>query len=467
MYIHQSRQNTQSSTNSTWSRTSDGSGVSRSSTATSFDDDLDKAYYSSDHPTPIPLERTKKHYHQQYDDGVSVSVHSFYSEDRNYFGEPEDVEYISYQPEYESTSSSSINAIPTDSSSFAALFPTDKRINIQHPDTTDGNGSLVLSREVSGGHGKVNMELFHLRVKDMSERKFSLRRYCRDSERELCKSYICNEPPLGQRPTLSRSVSNALSALKRTNSDSSHKSQKSTASQKSIDNMKLVRQDSGYETQSDCESDIEEEEEEEHVAPTLGPKNTIKLEFGNYMRMEVERSTDVAPAKKHWDFEYWGNKYSWRRESKQDAVLGKSYSYFLQERKNGREMARIISQPRTKKEQKAEQAMGGWVPPCTLIIHDEEALTKAELADVCVATGMMVLVDDCCRRREKQQKAAGKPKYAVEFVTPKKMVEHMMGKKLENESSRPSTPKRTGTSKSDKLPASPLRWHMPATSHTF
>ena len=139
MYIHQSRQNTQSSTNSWESRQSsrsNGSQESRSSTATSFnEEEIDKAYYS-EQATPLALHRTPKHKeHIRYDDDISVSVCSFDSQESQepcYFDEPQ--EYHSYQPTYEPTyaSSRSLRPEPTCPETYPDYFPTANRLSITH-----------------------------------------------------------------------------------------------------------------------------------------------------------------------------------------------------------------------------------------------------------------------------------------------------------------------------------------------
>ncbi|KAK5240216.1 hypothetical protein LTR40_013985, partial [Exophiala xenobiotica] len=73
---------------------------------------------------------------------------------------------------------------------FGELFPSTKRILIQHDDTSpDGNLNLRADTEVTVSQGrKVKLTLFHLRMYDLADRQFSLRRYQRQSGRELCSS---------------------------------------------------------------------------------------------------------------------------------------------------------------------------------------------------------------------------------------------------------------------------------------
>lgn len=474
MYIHQSRQNTQSSTNSWQSSRSNGSQESRSSNATSFDDDIDKAYYS-EQATPLALHKTPKHI--RYDDGISVSVCSFDSQESEepcYFDEPQ--EYHSYQPTYEPTyaSSNSFEVIPTSPEDYPNYFPTHNRLNIQHDNSRDGNMNLIVTTEVPEGGRKVNKQLFHLRMHDLTARHFSVRRYCRESGREVCTSTVKKASAVGQRPTIGRSVSSALSALRRTNSGGSHKSDKSIKCNAS--NVKIIRQDSGYETESSAiESDIEDEEEEDvsdSSAQVKGPSNNLKLEFSNYAQVELTRKGDKKS--KHWDFEYWGIHYTWKRKVDHDSVLGKQFSYHLIRIDTQQEAARIMPSLRTAEEQKEEELMGGWIPPCTMWIHDEEILkAQADVAEAVVAAGLITLTDDCVRRLEKKRDAAKKPlsrgvsirvgkdeRLNIELMGPKALIRAMSSKskKHDKESSRPDTPKRTGT----KMATSPLKHHVPA-----
>jgi len=97
------------------------------------------------------------------------------------------------QPEYEVPPERaeifSPNSIPTKPSEFAELFHAGRRIHIEHDDSTpDGNMNLCLDTEISISGQRWKMTLFHLRMRDLRDRQFSLRRHCRDSGREVCKS---------------------------------------------------------------------------------------------------------------------------------------------------------------------------------------------------------------------------------------------------------------------------------------
>ena len=300
----------------------------------------------------------------------------------------------------------------------------------------------------------------------------------------MCSSDLTIKKPsavqLAHRPTLGRSVSNALSSLRRTNSGGSHKSSKSTTSEHSNNSLKIITQDSGYETEEDAfetESQFEEEEEasDSSTTQTKLPSNNLKLEFSNYAQSTLSRKGDKKS--KHWDFEYLCEHYTWKRKVDNDGVLGKQYSYHLIRNDTQQEAARIMPNIRTKEEQEHETEMGGWIPPCTMWIHDEDILAAdADKAEAMVATGLIALTDDNVRRLEKKRDAAAKAKsglsrsvsfkfgkkgeLVIDFLNYSALMNHMLGKRIKQD--RPATPKRiTG----GKIPTSPLKHHEIGRAH--
>ncbi|KAM0796081.1 hypothetical protein BDR22DRAFT_567082 [Usnea florida] len=110
---------------------------------------------------------------------------------------------------------------------------------IRHDSTTiDGNMNLRVdtkARELDGG--KIDLQLFHLRMYDVKRREFSLRRYSRDSGREVCiSSRKYTKPSVIRRPGLPWSMSNAFSSWL-------SKSESKTSATTS-----LKRHDSGYDS---------------------------------------------------------------------------------------------------------------------------------------------------------------------------------------------------------------------------
>lgn len=258
-------------------------------------------------------------------------------------------------------------AIPTTPRDFAELFPTGKRISIRHDDATiDGNMNLRVDTQVEErGHRKQSYTLFHLRMQDLRTREFSLRRYCRESGREVCHSIRkYQKPPAEKRPVLQR-ASTALASLVKSDS------RPSTSSG-------LKRSDSGYESVPGM---VEEDEAEADPRPkavgyakgrALIPTNTIKLEFSNYAHLDVKRRG--AKSYKRYAFEYWGHDYSWKRIVKKENNH-EIISYYLVRDDNDKEpLAHICPVRLTSQEAHEEQARGGWVPPCYMRITDEQIL---------------------------------------------------------------------------------------------
>lgn len=214
---------------------------------------------------------------------------------------------------------------------------------------------------------KEKIQLFHLRMQDLKKRDFSLRRYERASGREVCKSSRkYQDPPVAKRPaTLSRSVSNAFATFKkpefkRTNSASSTQSSKS--------HKGLKRQDSGYASGEDGD-DFEAFMKKSKAIKV--PTNTTKLEFSNYAQVEVKRRG--AKSSKRYEFEYWGYNYTWKRVVKTDGA-GKEVSFHLYKGDSGPAVARIVPDLRDPAQVKEAARNGGWVPPCSMWIHDQSVL---------------------------------------------------------------------------------------------
>ncbi|RAR13704.1 hypothetical protein DDE83_002889 [Stemphylium lycopersici] len=343
------------------------------------------------------------------------------------------------------------DAIPTTPRDFGELFPTSKRISIRHDDSTlDGNMNLRVDTQVEErGHRKQNYTLFHLRMQDLRTRQFSLRRYCRDSGREVCHSTRKYQKPAAEmRPVLQR-ASTALASLVKSDS------RPSTSSG-------LKRADSGYDSVHFGVRPNHDDEPAESRPKAVGyskgraliPTNTIKLEFSNYAHLDVKRRG--AKSYKKYAFEYWGNDYSWKRiVKKQGRDQQESVSYYLVRDDNDKEpLAHICPVRVTPSEAHEEAARGGWVPPCYMRITDEKILgLDSDISDVVIATGLMALVDDCIKRRfhSKQTTQMHIPllrntsfKMAnLEYIGPKRLIDEVFNRK----------PQEGGTSKRQSPPA--------------
>lgn len=258
-------------------------------------------------------------------------------------------------PAYENESFPS-TAIPSTPADFAAHFPSTRRLNIKHDDATlDGNMNLRIDTEIKDSEGHpFDLTLFHLRMHDLKNREFSLRRYCRDSGREVCHS---SRKPC-KKPGLQRSMSDKLSSLR----------PKSEA--KTFAHQGLRRNDSGYGSLFGDELDEESIKEPPKSTSSIpSPSNTIHLEFSNYAHVDIARRG--IKSSKRYEFEYWGTQYAWKRLVSRTGS-SKETSYHLVDMGSSRPIAHIVPSPMTKAEAQEEEAMGGWVPPCSMCISDEK-----------------------------------------------------------------------------------------------
>lgn len=263
-------------------------------------------------------------------------------------------------------------AIASNPPSFGELFPSTRKLTIRHDDTTvDGNMNVRVNTSISTGYGnRVEVILFHLRMYSLHNRNFSLRRYCRDSGRELCHSSRKQCRPTGEKISLQRPLSSALSSLRA-------KSEPDNTATSS-----LQRQDSGYKSGTeDCETVDEKSQSlgSFSMAQGLVPTNTILLEFSNYAHVEVKRRG--VQGMKHYDFEYWSTKYQWKRTVHKDGDA-KAISYHLLQSGSSKPVAHIYPEHLTPLEALEEQSKGGWVPPCSMWISDPSLFkTMNEVAE--------------------------------------------------------------------------------------
>lgn len=321
------------------------------------------------------------------------------------------------QPEYELPKDRrrayETEALPTTPPDFAKLFPTTRRILIQHDDSSsDGNMNVRVDAEALSGKGeKLKMTLFHLRMKNLYERQFSLRRYCRDSGREVCNSKKKYAKPLPvqakqtKRPSTKRSVTSTVHTVGR-------KSPR--------------RSDSGYESDDDAD-DIEEELRaftlNSEVKATI-PTNIVRLEFSNYAQVEVHRQRHGHD--KCYDFEYWGEPYTWKREVTEDE--GETiYSYELTNLRTNQCVAYIMPDKLDEKQSRLEAAQGTWIPPSSMRITDKDI--SADLGDVIVATGLIAITDDCIKRRWHNSRSARVTVPSGHRVQPSKVADVVFRKK--------------------------------------
>jgi hypothetical protein len=282
--------------------------------------------------------------------------------------------------------------------------------------------NLRIETEVLDGRHKVQLQLFHLRMQDLGKRQFSLRRYCRDSGREVCHSVRRYEIPEHERRSskiLSRSMSSALASLSLRNKDSPKRSSGSGSSLHS--HRSPHRQDSGYGgSQDDLDNHIEfDNDEDDDVSsfmsspchtekmkslPVPKPTNSIKLEFSNYAQVDL-RSPRPGKSSSHrqkYEFEYWGAHYVWKQSVARDhasATNAVSYHCVRSTKKGGKGtvVAHIVPVPCSAAQAREEEAAGAWVPRCEMWFTDKFLVggLASDVAEVAVATGLVALVDGC------------------------------------------------------------------------
>lgn len=277
---------------------------------------------------------------------------------------------ICYQPD----------ALACTPAEFAELFPSTRRILIQHDDSTpDGNLNLRADTELTLGKGhKVKVTLFHLRMYDLAERKFSLRRYQRQSGREVCSSKRKYVKPL-PRPTLAPKKHSFGVSFTKLNF-------------KKAFAVKPRLQDSQVDKDDAADEDIEVCTPQSDVEATI-PTDHIRIEFSNYAQVELRRGRRSDGSV--YDFEYWGETYSWRRTVYRDGTE-MVFSLEMVNLTTGNCLAHITPDQLSQRQSRKEAVQGGWIPPCSMRIIDKEV--SSDLGDVVIATGLISLTDDRIRR---------------------------------------------------------------------
>lgn len=260
---------------------------------------------------------------------------------------------------------------PATPDAFSRLFPSLDRLSIRHDDLTpDGNMNLRVDTVVPcSGRRPVTVQLFHLRMHDLARREFSLRRYCRDSGREVCNSKRAyGQPPPVSRPGFHRSMSNAFQSLKHPFRRSSMNSTHSHQKRPSTGNSSAAS--SSWDTASirsmRMRTDSWGSDRPPPPASSLVPTNSIKLEFSNYARVDVTRNEGKHGMQ--YGFEWWGHAYAWKRVF--DENLG-TVSYHLIRDGHGLPVAHITPETRSPNQVEEDEWAGGWIPPCHLLIADQ------------------------------------------------------------------------------------------------
>ncbi|KAF2763215.1 hypothetical protein EJ05DRAFT_472126 [Pseudovirgaria hyperparasitica] len=407
---------------------SDDSYYSRSTAPTDLD--VRQYDYLDRQLEPCNQEQYQQHSYEKSRESVQ-SVDTYTSTDEEEIEDADDERPAYEVPPYSHHEVYPTDAIPTTPQDFGRLFPSTKRLVIRHDDATmDGNMNLrVDTGYTTRDNRRLTMTLFHLRMHDLRSRDFSLRRYCRESGREVCHSIRKYEKPPADRPSLQRSMSSALGVF-RLKSDS----RPATASG-------MTRADSGYESVRNLSLDDDTPNgvaETSRRARQLIPTQTIKLEFSNYAHVNVKRRG--AGSNKRYTFEYWGIKYNWRRTVRKDGSLD-IICYHLMRDHDDAVVAQMVPMRLTLEQRHEEAAKGGWIPPSYLRILDPCVLeNKPDISDIVVSSALVALVDDNIKRRFHSKQTTqlqiplplsrnGSWKMNVDYVGPKRLIDEMFHKR--------------------------------------
>ncbi|KAK3324296.1 hypothetical protein B0T19DRAFT_227486 [Cercophora scortea] len=336
---------------------------------------------------------------------------------------------------------------------FAKLFPSLNRLTIRHDEfTPDGNMNLRVDTVVTGRR-RTAIQLFHLRMYDLAKREFSLRRYSRDSGREVCNSKrkfiepAAVKPRNEDRPTLKRSMTTAIKTLgggrpvlRRANSTALSGHTRPDTSDSSCDDE--LFSDLSNLSRLSLDSRIGKAKSQRPL-----PTNTIKLEFSNYARVDVHRRG--GKNNKRYEFEWWGHRYSWKRSV--DKQMGLVSFHLVRDGNANAPVAHIVPETRSPSQVDADKNAGGWIPPCFMWIADPTIVDAVtDVADVIMATGLMALVDDSIKENWQTKKVHHIPvpflaskAFNFEAPAPLSFMQHVFGRRHSNDyHSSPSSPLR-------------------------
>jgi hypothetical protein len=265
-----------------------------------------------------------------------------------------DVPHVAYVPE----------ALPSTPRDFQHLFQSAKSISIRHDDSTfDGNMNLRLDTMMDRRDGtRLPVTLFYFRMHDLKSRNFSIRRYSRDSGREVCHSIEKPELPASTtKAMLSKSLTSAWATITRQHSVSSRSSKSS-------------RGDDWF-----SDEDLDEDRDLSDAPKTSNPGDLIPIEFSNYAHVEIKRRG--RDSKRRYTFEYWGSKYYWKRQIITSGSITETMLHLYREGDDV-PLAHIMPYVLTAPQRHEESMKGGWVPPSSLWINDKSLIaSEADLAE--------------------------------------------------------------------------------------
>lgn len=333
---------------------------SSGSSAKSYASDHSKSTAPTNFSNPSPSKKTQINAVSKNTEESLSETATCASTGQSSVDEDEKDEPIEEEPDYEVMDRTQAyrpsDALPSNPGMFADLFPSSRKLLIRHDDSTlDGNMNLRIDTPIvrEGGH-QYDVTLFHLRVYDLHSRRFSLRRYCRDSGREVCHS--------SRKPSTSSSSSSSLNLLRQPWNNVLTSLRPKTV--KSTSNDKLEPAGVG--------------EEESHSSNNSNSKlsHTLMLEFSNYAHVELtQRGASGSKG-----YEYWSTRYQWKRRTRKQGDMQET-SYHLANSKTGKMIAHIIPSMLSRVEAIEETSRGGWVPPSCMWIEDGSSL-HARMPDI-------------------------------------------------------------------------------------
>lgn len=247
-------------------------------------------------------------------------------------------------------------AVASTPAQFAQHFPSKEPLFIKH-DASAPDGDMNLRVDCRSSHGH-RITLFHARIYDQRDRDVSIRRYGRDCGREVAHAKRKFEKPAAkkQRPALTKAFTSFRG--------------KTLDQQREI--RHLERQDSGYSTASDEDSEVDEINFSSSTGKPSKATNIVNLEFANYAHVDLTRKG--GKQHKKYEFEYWGRSYAWKRTLPSSS--DDSASYNLINNSTGNTVARIRPDP-------TAELISGFVRPCTLVFRDSvEDPIESERCDV-------------------------------------------------------------------------------------
>ena len=224
------------------------------------------------------------------------------------------------------------------------------------------------------------LQLFYLRMYDLKRRDFSLRRYGRNSGREVCHTSRIYKTAPNARSRVRRSISNSVNNIRSFSRRSSKSSQTSAQSSQSGNESASYYSESALTDGSEADAQINvssPQPADEDLSPQ--PGNEISLEFSNYANIKLSRKG--FGARKSYDFQYWGTGYQWKRLNKAKSP-GRKRSYNLYRGPSDFVVAHIAMQDLDPAESCGEETPGNWIPPIWMRITDPSILSSKSATDI-------------------------------------------------------------------------------------